>query len=135
MGMPQSFSGIADGNIYPCRFVENVAGSEGHYTQAGAGEKTRGISQEGTRRIDYIDSNGYAAIATEPFMYYGPGARCLLEIVATVALGDRLKSDADGKGTPVAADREEYGAIADQTGVSGQRIWVFVVAPTQTSQA
>lgn len=134
MGVAQSFSAIADGDIYPNRFVRRSATNERHVTQCGAGEKTLGVSQDGTRRIDYIDTTGKAAIATEPIMYYGPDSRCRLQIVATVAEGDRLKSDADGKGTPVTADKDEYGAIADQNGTAGQLIWVFVVPPTQTSQ-
>lgn len=121
-----SRSGKAGGDIYPMRFVKDDT-TEGQYLQAGTGDRTRGISFKDTRRSQYVDSSGKLAISGEPFSFYHmPGERCYLELGGTVSLGQRLKSDTDGKGVAATSDKDQYGAIADAAGVSGDLIPVFV---------
>jgi hypothetical protein len=117
-----SFS--AGGDIYPNRFVK--LSTNGLVLQCGAGEKAYGISQKGTRRSPYVDTSGKAAASGEPVgVYDRDGESCLLEIVAAVSTpGLFLKSDADGKGTPITADQDDYGAIALQSGAAGDLIRV-----------
>jgi hypothetical protein len=123
MSVPQSYSAIADGSINPCRFIRKSSSTESRIVQCTAGGQCDGISQHGSRRIDYIDSSGIAATAGEPLTYFGPGSRVLLD----------LKSDSDGKGVTTTTNLDEWGAVADQSGTSGQRIWVTVVFPSQIS--
>ncbi len=121
-----SFSMKASGNIAPSRFVKQTVTADGEVTQAGTGERIFGVSHEGVRRIPGLLDDGFAAIAGEDLKVYGDNDECLLEIVATVAPGDRLKSDTDGKGTPVASNNDEWGATAKVAGVSGRLIRVEV---------
>lgn len=120
----QSF--VADGNIYPSRFVKLTAASaDGRVLACGAGERAYGISQKSTRRVPYVDSSGYAAQVGEPIKVYDrPGEKCALELGGTVARGDFLKSDANGKGVTASADQDDYGAIALDSGVAGELIAV-----------
>jgi len=121
----QSF--IANGNIYPCRFVKlTTTVNGGRVTQAGTGELVFGVSQMGSRRSIYIDSAGYAAILGEPIGVFDDTEETALELGGTVTVGDRLKSDTNGKGVTTVTDREEYGALALQNGVSGDQIKVKV---------
>ena len=66
-----------------------------------------------------------ATVAGEDLEVFQDDEEPWLEIVATVAYGDRLKSDANGKGTPVTANNDEWGAVAQQAGISGQLIRVL----------
>ena len=49
-----------------------------------------------------------------------------LDIAATVTAGQKLKAAALGKGTPVASDGDDYGAIALEGGADTQTITVLV---------
>jgi hypothetical protein len=120
----QSF--IADGDILPCRFVTLVgASADGRVLAAGAGVRPYGISQKSTRRSPYIDSVGNAAQAGEPIKVYDrPGERCPLELGGTVTRGDFLKASTAGVGIVIASDQDEYGAVALESGVSGEIIAV-----------
>lgn len=120
----QSF--IADGNIYPYRFVKLLdASADGRVLACGAGERAYGISQKSTRRSPYIDSTGYAASAGEPIKVYDrPGERCPLELGGTVARGDFIKASTAGVGVKADTDQDDYGAIALESGVSGEVIAV-----------
>lgn len=120
-----SRSGRASGDIRPSRFVKNGADA-GLFLECDAGDRPIGISFKDTRRSDYVDDDGKLAESGEPFSFYTETELCWLEIVATVANGDRLKSDADGKGTPVTADADFYGAVAQADGVAGELIPVLV---------
>lgn len=127
MSTPQSFSAIAGGTIRPSRFVKLSTTQDSRVLEADAGEKVFGISQEGTRYVPWSAlDDGNAAIVDEHLRVYGPGARCYLQAGGTVTAGDRLKSDADGKGVTASADTEEYGAIAIDSGVDGELIKVLV---------
>jgi hypothetical protein len=94
--------------------------------QAGAGDLVVGISGSATRRAEYIDSSGKHAIAGEPAKFHDDTEECWLEAGGTITVGDRLKSDANGKGVTTTTDKDKYGAIALQSGASGDYIRVKV---------
>lgn len=123
IGQTQGF--VATGNIYPRRFVK-ASGTDGKVTQCGSGELPLGVSGQGTRRPQYIDSNGYHASANEPCLVYGLGEECEIELAGTVNQGDRLASDGNGKATATTTDQVQYGGFALMDGVSGQTILMRV---------
>lgn len=119
-----SFGKIAGGNIAPCRFV--VLGTGNTVTQAGANAAVWGISDKYTRNapLDGLDS-AYAAIDGDMVNVIGPGDdEALLELGGTVSVGQRIKSDADGKGVAATANLDCVGAICLQAGVSGDLVKV-----------
>lgn len=118
-------SAKAGGNISPSRFVKITA--TGTVSQTGDAEICDGISQAGTRRValDGLD-DGYAAIAGYDIEYFGDNAECLLELGGTVTIGQRIESDADGKGVASTADGAEYGATCLKAGISGDLVPVRV---------
>jgi hypothetical protein len=126
---------VSTGNIAPSRFVKLSTTLDGKCTQAGAGEKIFGISQQGTRNTPYGSlDDGYAAIAGENLQIYGPGDDgAVLELGGTVAAGDRLKSDANGKGVTTVTNLDEVGAVAMVAGTSGQLVPVQPIYPAQIS--
>lgn len=127
-------SKVAAGTIRPSRFVKLDVTADGKVLEADAGEPIYGISQKGTRNVPYSTlDDGNAAIAGENVHIFGPGEKCSLQLGGTVAVGDRLKSDADGKGVATTTDLDEYGAIAQQAGVLDEIVEVFVTFPTQVS--
>lgn len=121
---------IANGTILPSRFVrlDSVAPKDHAVIQSVAGSLSIGVSQEGTRDAGGVAGAGTdAASANETIHVYGPGDVCLLEVGAAVAVGARLKSDANGKGIAVAAAGDHYGAIALEAGAAdGVKIRVLV---------
>lgn len=118
---------LASGSVIPSRFVKRDTTADGKGLQCGAGDQVAGVSQKGSRRIPYggLD-DGNCAIAGEPFEYYAEGELAYLELGGTVAAGDRLKSDSVGRGITTTTDQDEYGAIANWAGVSGNLIEVLV---------
>jgi hypothetical protein len=100
--------------------------------EADANDVLIGISYEGGKHAplsDLVSSNPHAE-SGDPIGLYGDGEQCLLELGGTVVRGGRLKSDADGKGVAVATTGttiQQYGAIALESGVSGEKIRVFVL--------
>lgn len=122
-----SFTKVASGSIAMNRFVKLDTTADGKVLQCGAGEKVYGISHQSSRRAPFSSlDDGFAAIAGEGLMIYGPGnnSKCGLELGGTVAAGDRLKSDANGKGVATVTNLDEYGALAMSAGVSGEVIEV-----------
>lgn len=125
-----SFTKVANGNIAPSRFVKLDASATGRVLQAGANVAVFGISQPQTRRIAISGAisgtdDGYAAVADEMLNVIGPGDdEALLELGGTVAHGDPIKSDADGKGVKADTDKDHVGAIALSDGTSGKLIKV-----------
>jgi hypothetical protein len=132
-----SFTRTAGGDIYPMRFVtidltvansfrvvQATAGSGSH------GDPPYGISQRGQRRIDYVSSDGKAAILGEDLQIYGPPDKdVLLMVNGTVTQGDMLKSDSTGMGVSTTTAADWIGAIAMANGVAGQAIPVQCVGP------
>lgn len=107
---------IAGGDITEKRFVK-LNGTDNTVVQAGAGEHVFGVAGQGTRNAPYSTLNdGFIAISGEPVKVFGTGEICPLVVGAAVNAGDRLKSDANGKGIPVAAALDEFGAVALQDG-------------------
>lgn len=122
--MPQSF--IAGGDIFPMRIVKLSTTVDGRCLQSTAGtaggDRPIGISQRGTRRIEYVDTSGKAAAAGEPLTVYDEGEECYLETGGAVTAGDLLKSDANGKGITAAFDTDWCAAVALTSGASGALI-------------
>lgn len=125
---------MANGNIAPSRFVKQDTTAEGKVLQCGNTEKMFGISHEGKRNppLTGLD-DGYAAIAGEglPVYCWHDTDECWLELGGTVAVDDRLGSDASGMGVTTTSDNAWVGAVALQGGVSGQLIKVKPVSPGQ----
>ena len=123
---------IANGDIRPCRFIKaDVTAGKDHYAlECDANDRIDGISQEGTNKAQTPDITAtLAAAAAEQFRAFGPGDQCLLELGGTVVQGDRLKSDADGKGVAIATSGttiQQIGARALSAGASGEKIPVEV---------
>ncbi len=120
----------ATGNVSPCRFVKLDTTADLSCAAAGSNEAVVGISGEGSRIAPGTPGDdGYIAIATETVPVFGPGRKCLLELGGTVTRGDRLKSGAAGVGVAAATTgttRQEIGAVALQSGISGQKILVVI---------
>lgn len=122
---------VAAGNIAPCRFVtRSGAGNSVVQADAGSvaeGDPVIGISQQGQRNINWAPlQDGYCAIDGENLRVYQEEEVCLLELGGTIAFGQYLKSDANGKGVIADTDKDRFGAIAQEAGVSGQQIKVQV---------
>lgn len=129
--MPQSR--IANGDIYPMRFVKLDTTADGKVLQCGAGDKPIGISQKGTRRSPYVDTSGKAAAAGEPVMLYDETEEPAIQLGGTVTPDNRLKSDANGKGIATTSDGDVYGAISLAAGVLDQFIPVKVTVGEKAS--
>ena len=106
---------VAGGDINPSRFVTPKGTTNGFTVkEADANELIVGISQEGARDAPIPSASTLAAATGENIHVYGPGEVCMLQMGATCNAGALLKSDADGKGTPVTSNNDKYGAIALQ---------------------
>ena len=130
----QSF--MANGNIYPCRFVKLDTSASFKALQAGSNEAILGISQVGTQDAPGVTgSTAYAAQAGREFQVFMAGSRTLLEVPAAgCTAGDRLGPDGDGKGvviTPGAGTDYWVGALALQTVSAAGFVEVEVIGPYQ----
>ena len=121
--MPSNFSNRASGNISPSRFVTVATASAFYVEQAtGAAVEIVGISQEGTRYAGgSLGDDGYAATTGVQIMVYDDPNEdeCLLLLGSAVTAGDLLTSDSSGRGIPVTATGQWFGAQAKQTQASG----------------
>lgn len=128
-----SYTKVANGTIRPSRFVKLDTTADGKVLEADAGDQIYGISQPGTRNTPYSDlDDGNAAKTGETLKIFGPPEKgVLLELGGTVTRGQLLKSDADGKGVNAGTDKDQYGAVAEASGVSGELIPVQCVGPSQ----
>jgi hypothetical protein len=127
---------VASGNIKPSRFVKIVSQTDGQVAQAGAGNRTFGISQEGTRNTPLAGfDDGYAAIANENLHIYTPGDVDVLLMIGSggCAPGDRLKAGSDGEGIVTTTNLDEVGAIAESTASQYGFARVRPVFPQQVS--
>lgn len=121
---------VAGGDINPSRFVTPKGTTNGFVVEeADAGEEVVGISQEGAKVAPIPSASTLAAVDGDPIHIYGPGEVCLLQMGATCNAGALLKSDADGKGTPVTTDKDKYGAIALQDATASTDIIMVQVRP------
>lgn len=124
---------IARGTIRPCRFVTLDASNDFSVVESDANSQIIGISQEGSNYPPLNDLNltDVAADSGDPIQIYGDGDTCLLQIGGNVTRGNRLKSDADGQGVAIASTGttiQQIGAVALQSGTSGQKIRVQVMS-------
>jgi hypothetical protein len=131
--MPQASPNlVARGNIAPCRFVMQDTATDHGALQATANANIIGVSCEGADRPPLSDliATNYAARDGETFRLHGDGDITTLELGDTVTAGDRLKSDADGKGVPIATTGttiQKIGARALESGVAGEKVRVQVL--------
>jgi hypothetical protein len=131
---------LADGNVSPSRFITTVtgAGNAGKAVQASASTAIIvGISESWRRHPPGSPSDdGFIAIAGESLSYRGPGTIARLKLGGTVSnAGILLTTDGSGQGiaqAPADGTTAYYGAMAMDTGVSGDFIRVVVLAPTPT---
>lgn len=123
----EGMSAVAEGDIRPNRIVKRGT-AENSVLEADAGDLPIGISYPGTRKINL---EGYgetplAAIAGDHLSIYGDGARMVALVSgAAIAVGDWIKSDAEGRGVPSTADREDVVGRA-RTAVSAADVLVMV---------
>ena len=121
----------ASADIRPSRFVKR----SGAYTAAecGAGEVMVGVSAEGSNYPPIGSQAELAAANGDPvsIIWVGDGQQddrpILLTIGGSVTQGDRLKSDSQGRGVAATTNNDVYGAIALQSGSSGESIQVRVL--------
>lgn len=126
-----SRSYLASGDIYPCRFVK-LHTVDGQVVAADATtDRIIGVSQEATRRSDYLDTSGKAAADGEPILVYELGDECKIALKGTVAPGDKLTANGStttsGGAVATVTDHNHYGAQAMQNGVTGEIIKARVV--------
>jgi hypothetical protein len=126
------YSRSASGDIFPSHFVDLIA--IGQVAQSiGSTTKLYGISQAETRTTPYrplltgIDLR--AAVDGEDVFVFGPyAADVLLTYGGTVAINDRLTSDANGRG--VKAKTNQFAiAVAQESGSAGDVKKVTVITP------
>jgi hypothetical protein len=116
---------IASGPIYPSRFVKYAINSF-QVAQCGSGDQPIGIAQEGAwlPPDDENSSDSSAGQTGGVLAIYGVGRNCLLTLGSAVSVGAALAPDSQGRGVP--ASTNPVGAIAKQSGVSGDLIQVVV---------
>lgn len=123
---------VSEGDISPCRFVK-MGSASNKGAQATAGSPCVGVTQNFTRSVSlggYITlTETLIAKAGDAIPMWGFGSAALLQLGGTVAAGDRLKSDANGKGVTAAAADGAY-AIALQSGVADNFITVQIIYDT-----
>lgn len=123
---------LANGTIRMSRFVRYDTTAPHRGLEGNANCKCIAVAQEGSNYPPLSDLvvGGNAAVAGEYLRIYGNGDECLLECGDTVTTGDYLKSDAVGRGVPIAIAGtvlQRYGAIAQEDGAVGHLIRVSVL--------
>jgi hypothetical protein len=116
----------ASADIRPSRFVKRT----GAYTAAecGANEVMVGVSAEGSNYPPIGSQAELAAANGDPvsIIWVGDGQQddrpIPLTIGGSVTQGQLLKSDSQGRGVAVTTNNDPYGAIALQSGSSGESI-------------
>ncbi len=129
MAYGEGYSFVANGDIYPARFVILDRSNKGRVIASNSTTITPiGISGIGTSAVPYgaLDT-GLAASANQTLRVHGPGEmRVKLTLDANASYGDFLGPVSGGNGTPVTANASVYGAVALETGTTGQMIEVEV---------
>lgn len=117
----------ASGTIRTSRFIKHDTTENASALEADAAEVTIGISSEGAQDAPIPGASANAAEDGDSFMYHPQGQEALLELgTGGCTAGDRLKSDADGKGVTTTTDTDWYGALAYETAVAGDKARVLV---------
>jgi hypothetical protein len=126
---------MANGNIYPSRFVQVDTTAANKCVQATANSKIIGVVQAGTNYPPLNDPavtvSGYAATAGQTVELFGIGQVCLIEAGDVITPADFLKSDSVGRGVPIlttGTTLQRYGAIAlEAATAAGQFIRCYVI--------
>lgn len=116
---------IAGGYICPSRFVYVSMYAPHHIFQCDNNIPMVGVSHEKVR------NSVFAAMGGDDIEVYDEGTGdILLELGGPVKPGNRLRSDAEGRGVaielPGISVAQHYGAIALENGIEGDKIHVFV---------
>lgn len=134
MPLPTLPTMAAGGTIRRCRFVKLDTTANNTLLEADANERTIGISQEAGREaaIPSVTADPpEAAQDGDHLQFHPPGDWCLLEAGSGGwTTGDRLKSDADGKGVIIATTGttiQQIGAVALESAAAGELGKVLVV--------
>ena len=123
---------VAGGDVYPFRFVMVSTAEDTTALQATANAKIIGVARPGTKFAPMSDlvTDNPAAEDGDTLPILGPGEVGLVELGDTVVRGGYLKADADGKAVPIlttGTTLQRYGAVALQSGSSGNKVLVFVM--------
>lgn len=123
---------MAKGIIRPCRFVKLDPTNPHGALECDANDIPIGISYDGTNKppLEGLVTTAYAAEDGQAISIYGEGDICLLECGGDVVTGNRLKSDADGKGVPIATTGttiQQFGARALENGAAGTLVRVQIL--------
>lgn len=116
---------VAGGNVYPCRFIQMNDAYEG--VQGGDNTVCIGVSGEGTLEPPIPQqATAYHATDGDPLTQMsGLGDVCLLTAgTGGFSAGDRLKSDANGAGVPIASTgttNQNVSAIAIDDAAEGEQ--------------
>lgn len=127
---------FASGTIRVMRFVKIDVAADFRVQECDANEFGIGISQPGARAHPVLDTTDppNAAVDGDPVEVIRDEGYVVL--AGTVASGDFLKSDADGKAVAVTVGGVTAGVIdeeqnivaqAFESGISGQHVWVQIV--------
>lgn len=110
----------ASGAIRPCRFVKLSGDFTG--AECDANEDALGISYQDTRDppLDGFSPSTNHASTGDPIRLYTEGDICLLKYATTITAGQKLKSDADGQGTPTTGAGDLLRALALEGGSAGE---------------
>lgn len=130
MGL-ETVSFVANGNINPSRFVSLDTAEDYSVLQCNTSRLPFGVSNWGTQEAPGTSADsGYAATDGKELKVFGVGEVALLEIgTGGCTRGDRLKSDADGKGVTASVASStvvHYGAVALRSASAGEKIPVVV---------
>src|SRR3972149_1925695 len=122
---------VAGGNISTCRFVKASTAADYQCLQAGANDLVIGICGEGSELAPIpSQSTQYHASSGRPGELFVNGEPVLLLIGAGgVTRGDRIKSDADGKGVTIASTGttvQHVGAVALESAAADEKAHVLV---------
>lgn len=133
--MPHSTpSYIAGADISPSRFVK--LNGEHQVIQCVAGDAAIGVSHEGSREPPIPGVTPLAAKSGESCHVYGADEPCEVIAGGTVAAGDPLKPDAEGKAVKAIVGGETagtvipYSAIARSGAVAGEKLKITLTRGT-----
>lgn len=120
---------VANGSIMPSRgvMIDPTATGGNRVIQAVAGSRCIGISKNSQRLAKTPFQNDvFAAVAGDPIRCYTNGELAPVELGATVAPNDRVKSDVNGRMIPTTTTGDEIVGIAIQGGAVGEVIQIEV---------
>jgi hypothetical protein len=106
-----NYNSTAEADIATYRFVKQGTADDS-VVQATAGAKIQGISE-------YIVKANKAVSVVMVGQFK-------IECGGVITRGDKLKSDATGKGITASVNQDEYGAVAQRSGVLGDIIPVII---------